>query len=284
MLRPLAVLLAVAALAGGCGREATADVDAFAPELVDPFGAAGPRAEAALKEATEHARWLRPSPSDDVPRLPIAIDAGELVGAQTPLLRLVARAHPPEAFTARLGDEVEAIVEVVPSTGTIDRAVHGGLAVERAIAVIDAKIGLSLHGREAVSVVLDADDPQIAILGLDWIVDHRGREWADDVARLVDHPDERVALRAVEALGVVGEARHARALVRLPKLADRAYAHRIYDALSRLGGEDARGFLEFAARNEDDPIMMDVAADALARMGDEAAKTDAPRREGRGHR
>ena len=38
--------------------------------------------------------------------------------------------------------------------------------------------------------------------------------------------------------GVVGEPRHARVLVQTPRLADRAYAQRIYDALARL--EDAR--------------------------------------------
>jgi hypothetical protein len=117
------------------------------------------------------------------------------------------------------------------------------------------------------------------------VIDHRGREYADEVARLVPHPDERVALRAVECLGVVGEPRHARVLVQTPRLADRAYAQRIYDALARLGGEEAQGFLEFAARNEDDPLMMEVAADALSRLhGADATTGPQGDSAARGHR
>lgn len=275
-MRPLSVLAVALALSPACGDESSAGVEGFAPELLTVRGG-GPWVEPALREAVAKAHWLKAEAAADVPQLPLQLELSEVTFPHgTPILRLHAQAHPPEALRARFGDELEAIVEVEPKQATIDPAEHGGLALDRAVAVLDAKVGLSLHGREAIATLLAAEDPQIVVMGLDAVIDHRERAHADDVARLVDHPDERVALRAVECLGVVGEARHARALVRLPRLADRAYAQRIYDALARLGGEEARGFLQFAARNEDDPLMQQLADDALSRLRGDARTTGDP--------
>ena len=285
MLRPVRVLALVAASACACGGGDDANVVGFCPELFAVHGG-GPWVEPTLHEAVAEARWLKTQTSRDVPELPLEVVLGAVTDPDAaPILRLSAQAHPPREWRARLGDEIEAIVEVEPKGGVLDPVEHGELALHRAVAVLDAKIGLLLDGRDAIATLLAGDDPQIVVLGLDWVTDHRGREYADDVARLVDHPDERVALRAVECLGVVGEARHAHALVRLPRLADRAYAQRIYDALARLGGAEAQGFLEFAARNEDDPLMMEVAADALSRLSTGDATTGPGEAAGlRGHR
>jgi hypothetical protein len=285
VLRSLSVLFAGLALLGACGARSTPDIVGFAPELLSVDGG-GAWVQPTMEGAVAKAHWLRADAAPDVPRLPITLELGQLTGAaEVPVLRLVAQAHPPEAWRARWGDELEAVIEIEPSQGELDPEVHGGLALDRAMAVLDAKVGIELDGRAAIATLLAADDPQIVVLALDWVIDHRGREYADEVARLVPHPDERVALRAVECLGVVGEPRHARVLVQTPRLADRAYAQRIYDALARLGGEEAQGFLEFAARNEDDPLMMEVAADALSRLhGADATTGPQGDSAARGHR
>ena len=59
------------------------------------------------------------------------------------------------------------------------------------------------------------------------------------------------------------------------------------DALSRLGGPEAAGFLEFAARNEDEPERRAAAERALRRVADSAmvgASERDDRTQNRGHR
>jgi hypothetical protein len=124
-------------------------------------------------------------------------------------------------------------------------------------------MALGSRGRPAALELLGADDSQLVVLALMWIRDHPSRDVADAVAELLEHEDDTVALMAIECLGLVGTEAHAAALVRSLRLGDRAHAHRGYEALASLGGPHARGFLEFAARNEDDPSLAAAARRAL---------------------
>ena len=133
-------------------------------------------------------------------------------------------------------------------------------------------------------------NPELILLALGWAATHEQRENADAVAALLGHPDERVELAAIETLGKVGAPDHARQLVASAKLADRAHTGRLYEALAEIGGDEAFGFLDFAARNEDDPALAEIAQRALEQVqtagpGVTAAVTDPPRRDTiRGHR
>jgi hypothetical protein len=245
---------------------------AFAPRVVE---VAPPAAwvEGEVHDAVAHAHWLVNEPSAHAPQLRLRVALLEAVApGGAPLLRVETVADLPEAYEARFGASVDAVVEVESTTGRIDPREHGALAIDRAVAVLDAKVGLALDGEHAVATVLEADDGQIAGLGLDWVAAHRARSWADAVAELVDHPDPLVGLRAIECLALVGGPEHVDALVKRPRLSDRAYARRVYDTLAVLGGPTAQGFLEFAARNEDDPELAEAAARALTQVQGNAGR------------
>jgi hypothetical protein len=95
--------------------------------------------------------------------------------------------------------------------------------------------------------------------------------------------DDRVMAAAFECLGLVGSTEHTAVMLAHVRLADRAQAQRLYDALAVLGGDEAAAFLEFAARNEDDPALADVARGALRRLVAPGGTTGAEPRL-RGHR
>jgi HEAT repeat protein len=103
---------------------------------------------------------------------------------------------------------------------------------------------------------------------------------------LLEHADGRVALLAIECIGEIGGPEHVAALLARIQLADTDQVNRAYDALARLGGPEAEGFLQFAARNEDEPVRRAAAERALQSVA-ESAIVD-PRRHGRmpnrGHR
>ena len=192
---------------------------------------------------------------------------------------------PPDPIRAAFGRDFEAVIELERLETSLDLEEDLPIALRRAVAVLDTKAVLVRGDAAAIRRILEHPDPELVILAIDWIGRHRLRMHADGVAALVDHADERVALHAVECLAVVGTQEHARALVTRPRLADRAHASRLYETLARLGGPHAVGFLEFAARNEEDPALADLAKRALERARQDGVGERASRPSlSRGHR
>ncbi len=186
-----------------------------------------------------------------------------------PLLRVNLEIEPDDRLAtelAAIGLELAAHVELERRDHTIELRRDLPVAVERAIALVDAKVTLARGAPSAVVALLADDDPEVVLVALHGVERRRLTSLGDAVVLLLDHGDERVGLRAVECLGVVGGPEHAPGLLRTARLADRAHANRLYEALANLGGIHARGFLEFAARNEEDPELASQAERALARL------------------
>ncbi len=264
--RSIAILLSLVA----CGAS-PAPIEGFAPRLTEVAPTHADWVTGDWDTAVGAARWLVAVPAEVTPELPMRL---AIVEAQTAagdaVLRLAASGEPPPAYRDRFGPALEVVVEVESARGPIDPAEHGAMAVDRAVAVLDAKVGLTIDGEDAVRHVLAADDGQIVLVALDWIAAHRARQFADDVAALVEHADPWVAFRAIECLALVGGPEHVDALVRRPRLADPAWTRRLYETVAVLGGDHAQGFLEFAARNEDDPDLARAAERALSQIGMQA--------------
>lgn len=176
---------------------------------------------------------------------------------------------------AAVVDELEATVEVSRAQG--DSAIREDLplAAERAAAVLDAKVELARTPQSAAQYLRDPD-AEIALVALDWVEAQRDLPAANVVAAMLRHPDDRVMLRAVEVLGQIGSSAEVPALIAAARLNDRAHTGRLYEALSTLGGPDAEGFLSFAARNEDDPALAQLAERALDVAQRSVPRADAP--------
>lgn len=289
---PLGLLAMIGALA--CGQEPSVApkgfelrVDEITIRAVDGVIFDEAALRAAIREAVLHSQsfvdpGLRPAPV-----LATQLRLGEVAGADGGrVLRLELAAQPPSEQHALLGRVLDATIELERRDGTLVAHQDVPIAITRGVSVMDAKLQL-LQGAEAEAhKLLDASDPEIVVLALEQVGRQRWRALADDVAGLLAHDDERVVAAAVECLGVVGGPQHTAALLRHVRLADTDQARRLYETLALLGGDEALGFLEFAARNEDDPAMADVAAHALGRLSGElpAGPADTPDAALRGHR
>jgi hypothetical protein len=98
---------------------------------------------------------------------------------------------------------------------------------------------------------------------------------------LIDHEETEIGLLALEAIGQIGGPEHVVSVLARIQLNDGTQVSRAYDAIARLGGPDAEGFLEFAARNEEEPDRRAAAQRALRRVADTGMGRAAPNR---GHR
>lgn len=200
------------------------------------------------------------------------------------------RIQTPNDLETSLGsDGLEANVLLERESGDASLAQDLNLAIGRAVAVLEARVGLARGDKKRVNQLLASEDPELVLLALEWVRDHRGGADPEVVAQLLRHDDERVGLTAIEALGVIGGPEHVAALLRGVRLADAGQAHRTYEALATLGGPDAQAFLEFAARNEDEDERRQAAARALTHLLDGAGATNVIQSEpskppARGHR
>jgi hypothetical protein len=208
------------------------------------------------------------APADDRPELTalqavVAYD--EIRTRDGQVLRLQIQMERPPALASKLV-ELEATVELEREDGEVELRRDVPVALDRAVGVLEAKLRLAGGGAEASAALLGSDDPELVLLALGWSAAEQHQGNADAIAALLEHADERVRLAAVECLGQLGGPEHVRHLVASARLADRAHTGRLYEALAVLGGEEAYGFLEFAARNEDDPALADVAQRSLEQL------------------
>lgn len=238
-----------------------------------------------VADGLTRARWFRAQGTG--PELAARLAYEERTTPEgVPVLRVHLVVEPDAALAAELdavGEALDAWVELERRDQTLELRRDLPVAVERALALLDAKLTIVRGDSAALDALLRDEDPEVVLLALDGVERRRVRTLGDAVVGLLEHADERVVLRAVECLGAVGGPEHAAGLLRVVPLADRAYANRLYDALAKLGGEQAHGFLAFAARNEDDPELAALAERALARL-DAAEPMNATEGVARGHR
>lgn len=195
----------------------------------------------------------------------------------------------PDGLAGELGPEgLDVTVLLERAAGEADLARDLQLATDRAVTVLQARTDLARDAEHVVAGLLDSGDRELMLLALAWVRDHAGhsqaREAADRVAALVRHQDAQIGLLAIETLGNIGGPQHVPALLDRVWLGDSDQAHRAYDALARLGGPEAHGFLEFAARNEDEPDRRAAAERALRRVADSDIVAPSGRSRSRGHR
>jgi hypothetical protein len=186
----------------------------------------------------------------------------------------------PESLADELGPAgLDITVLLERAAGQADLAYDLQLATDRVATILQARTDLARGTEGTVARLLDSRDPDQVILALEWICRHpqhpQARAASARVAELLEHPDARVAMLAIECIGEIGG--------RI-QLADTDQVNRAYDALARLGGPEAEGFLQFAARNEDEPVRRAAAERALQSVAESAIVDPHGRLPNRGHR
>jgi len=263
-------------LATACSEPArTPAVDAVYVLRLDTSGSSGfeGRGQAAwlhdvIARGLSDARWFR-SEGEGTELSGRLVYEIQTIEDEIPVLRVQLAVQSDAALAAEfdaLGMELEAYVELERKDRTIEIRRDLPYAVQRAIALVDAKVTVVRGEPEQLAALTTDADREVVAVALSGIRRRRLVDLGDAVFALLDSDDESIAMGAIECLGVIGSPRHAPGLLRAVHLADRAHADRLYDALANLGGEHARGFLAFAVRNEEDPELALMAEQALDRL------------------
>ncbi len=200
--------------------------------------------------------------------------------------------QPPDQLVDRLGPGgLDVTVLLERAAGEADLAPDLQLATDRLATILQARIDLATGTEGAVDRLLGSSDPDLIILTLEWIRDHgherEAASAADRVAELINHDDEEVGLLAIDTIGRIGGPQHVSAVLERIQMTNSPQVSRAYDAIARLGGPEAEGFLEFAARNEDEPDRRAAAERALRRVADSdmvGGSRGSARHPNRGHR
>ncbi len=197
----------------------------------------------------------------------------------------------PRELAGELGSEgLDVTVLLERESGDVDLADDLQLAADRLTRIVQARTDLARRSAGVVATLLDHEDPELVALTLEWVRDHPDEPMAmadrtaDRTAELINHPDPDVRLLAIETIGEIGGARHVSGLLEQLELNDGDQVARAYNALAGLGGAEARTFLEFAARNEDEPDRQRAAERALQRLDGHSDASLIERMTERGHR
>lgn len=196
----------------------------------------------------------------------------------------------PEQLVERLGpDGLDVTVLLEREAGEADLAADLQLATDRATTILQARTDLALGSSGTVDRLLRSDDPELLKLTLEWIRSHaddpEAAGAADRVTELINHDDEDLGLLALDTIGHIGGPQHVPAVLERIRLNNTPQVNRAYDALAQLGGPEAEGFLQFAARNEDEPDRRAAAQRALQQVADSDMVGPSRRRHPtRGHR
>ncbi|NVB42206.1 HEAT repeat domain-containing protein [Pseudenhygromyxa sp. WMMC2535] len=198
--------------------------------------------------------------------------------------------EPPEDLGDELGrDGLDATVMLERKAGEADLESDLQLATDRLAIILQARADLARRSEGAVEGLLATRDAEIILETLAWIRRHpqdaQSRQAADRVAELINDEDENVGLLAIETIGEIGGPEHVAIVIDRIQLTNAGQVSRAYEAIARLGGPDAEGFLRFAARNEDEPNQRAAAERALRRVAEVGGAMDeAGHARTRGHR
>jgi hypothetical protein len=130
---------------------------------------------------------------------------------------------------------------------------------------------------EAVGAALATDAGELRVEAIRAIGERRLTSEAPKVLALLDDPDETTRDAALGALLALGDRRAVTALTRSRSLRDRHELHKIIEAISILGGEEADDYLSFVAGSHEDEDIRAEAAAARARLERRADADSKPR-------
>lgn len=281
----LGLVLSLAACAPGSREDRGLPVRVEVVEGPGSRSARGPWVAHAIDAALERSDRLRPAHHTDRTSWSGRIELMEL--PDPPRLRLDFGLQGPLTKERSRPLTFEATVELTRRDERVELQRDVPLALAQAVDVLDAKVALHEGDAEAAKALLNGTDAELARLALEWAVVRHQTELLPQVLALLVHPDLEVAVEAVDAVAELGGPEHASALIASARLSDPGHTARLYQALAALGGDEARGFLSFAARNEDDPRLSELAAHALLQartvVDEDPSPPDRPRI-ARGHR
>ncbi len=140
-------------------------------------------------------------------------------------------------------------------------------ALALAFDIVEARLATGRGDPADIHRLLAAQEPQVRGVALEWVAETKARDYLADVRDSLMHDDLSVHLQALAALAEVGSEADVPFVLDHLRLFHDAAARATYECLGRLGGEQAREFLSFAASNDEDKDRRALARRALRSPG-----------------
>ncbi len=173
------------------------------------------------------------------------------------------------SLTMRWRGAVEdpAFVEMVACEGKPAEA-HALLecAVSAAVKGIILKERVSRGELPPVLNALGSEDPALRSIALEAVKVHQIRAAVPRLLVMLESPDVMVREGAIGALVVLREERAVAPLTRLASFRDVEMLRSTIDAVGRIGGDEARAWLELVASGHDDPAIRRMASQELLEL------------------
>ena len=138
---------------------------------------------------------------------------------------------------------------------------------------------LQLDALEKTDAELIADlsstDPRLRDFSVRVLADRKNAAAVPALIERLKDPDREVAMKAVGALGSIGDPRAVPALIEMSQTKDPQFVVALVDVVAQLGGKDAEAFLFTVASGHPDEAVRRAAQEAQERLlgGDAGAKT-----------
>lgn len=152
-------------------------------------------------------------------------------------------------------DEDDLVLALV--INTLAKIGHGLIAKEQ------ARVG----GREAVAQALASTDIELVLWALDLIADRGQAYYYDEAVARLASPEPMIRNRALTTLVALRDPRAVDALAKHAAFDDHEFMTMVIEAVTALGGHDAREYLEFIASGHPDNDLRDRAREGLERLG-----------------
>ncbi len=131
-----------------------------------------------------------------------------------------------------------------------------------------AKEQVRVGGIEALRQALEADDVDMVHWALELIAERKPAELFDATLEKLGSSETVIRDRALGALVAYGDPRAVDALAKRAAFDDHEFMRMVIEAVTHLGGKDAREYLEFIKSGHPDDAIRAHAVDGLRRLGD----------------
>jgi hypothetical protein len=173
------------------------------------------------------------------------------------------------------------VVPLGASVAATGRAKDGAQAlaiVSRGLTDLGNALGslFALYGADEAAWIraIDAAEPDEQVLALSLLGRAKSRTAIPAMGKALRDPRERVAEAAADALMAVGDESAVPLLIGAIQRNDVRSEVRAIEAISKIGGQDARAYLEMTALGHENPEVRALSQDALSRMPAKGAKTN----------
>lgn len=131
---------------------------------------------------------------------------------------------------------------------------------------LGAKVRLAHGDPRAILAALGSPDDSLREEAMRLSAERKLTQAVPTLIALLKSDDHDVRDRAIGTLAAIGDPRAVRPLTEVARFRDLADLPKILDALSAIGGEDAKSYLEFVASGHDSPEIRELAKQAIGHL------------------